>query len=183
MSSSVSSDNVDGGKQAAAALATAIGGKGDILVLQGVPGTSASRDRGKGFTERIAAATGIKVVASQPANFDRTQGLNVTTNLLQSHPDVVGIFAENDEMALGAAQALGAKAGKSVKIFGFDGTADGLKAVKNGTLVGTIAQQPKQLGKVAVETALKAVAGQQVASTVPVPVRSVTQANVAEFLK
>ncbi len=102
VTTSVSSDNVDGGRQAATALAKAIGEKGEILVLQGTPGTSASRDRGKGIDAGIAAFPNVKVVAKQPANFDRTQGLNVTTNLLQSHPNVVAIFAENDEMALGA---------------------------------------------------------------------------------
>ena len=65
------------------------------------------------------------------------------TNLLQAHPDVDGVFAENDEMALGAIKALGAKAGKSVKVVGFDGTPDGLKAVKDGTLYASVAQQPE----------------------------------------
>lgn len=183
VTSSVSSDNVDGGKQAAVALADAIGGKGDILVLEGVPGTSASRDRGKGFSEGLVAFPGIKVVGQQPADFDRTKGLNVATNLLQSHPGVVAIFAENDEMALGAVQALGARAGKEVKVFGFDGTQDGLKAVKAGTMVGSIAQQPKDLGKTAVEIAVKAADKQSVEKTVPVPVKAVTAANVDDYLK
>lgn len=183
VTTSVSSDNVDGGRQAAAALAEAIGGKGDILVLEGVPGTSASRDRGKGFTEGLAAFPDIKVVGQQPADFDRTKGLNVATNLLQSHPGVVAIFAENDEMALGAVQALGAKAGKEVKVFGFDGTQDGLKAVKAGTMVGSIAQQPKDLGKTAVEIAVKAADKQSVEKDVPVSVKVVTSANVDEYLK
>ncbi|MCE1178082.1 MAG: substrate-binding domain-containing protein [Micrococcales bacterium] len=183
VASSVSSDNVDGGKQAAEGLAKAIGEKGEILVLQGVPGTSASRDRGQGFTEGIKAFPNIKVVGKQPADFDRTKGLNVTTNLLQSHPGVVGIFAENDEMALGAVQALGAKAGQQVKVFGFDGTEDGLKSVKSGKMVGSIAQQPKELGKTAVEVALKAANKETIEKAVPVPVKSVTSANVAEYLK
>ncbi|AKT51600.1 substrate-binding domain-containing protein [Arsenicicoccus sp. oral taxon 190] len=183
VASSVSSDNVDGGKQAAKALAASISGKGEILVLQGVPGTSASRDRGQGFEEGIKAFPDIKVVGKQPADFDRTKGLNVTTNLLQSHPGVVAIFAENDEMALGAVQALGAKAGQQVKVFGFDGTADGLKAIKEGKMVGSIAQQPKELGKTAVQMALKAANKESVEKAVPVPVKSVTSANVAEYLK
>ena len=182
VATTVSSDNVAGGKQAAEALAKAVGEKGDIIVLQGVPGTSASRDRGQGFTEGIKAFPNIKVVAQQPANFDRTQGLNVATNLLQSHPGAVGIFAENDEMALGAVQALGAKAGADVKVFGFDGTADGLTAVKDDKMIGTIAQQPKELGKVAVENALKAIGGETLAEAVPVPVKTVSKENVNEFM-
>ncbi|GAB78604.1 ribose transport system substrate-binding protein [Austwickia chelonae] len=183
VNSLVSSDNVAGGKQAAEALAKAVGEKGEILVLQGVAGTSASRDRGQGFEEGIKAFPNIKVVSKQPANFDRTQGLNVTTNLLQSNPNIVGIFTENDEMALGAIQALGEKAGSAVKVVGFDGTADGLKAVKAGTMAATVAQQPKLLGEKAIELAMKLAKGEKVDKSVPVPVKTVETSNVDEFLK
>ena len=105
----------------------------------------------------------------------------MTTNLMQSNPDVVGIYAENDEMALGAIQSLGSKAGVDVKIFGFDGTEDGLKAVSNGTMVGTIAQQPKELGKKAVEAAVKAIKGESVEKTESIEVKTVTKGNVADF--
>ena len=181
VNSTVSSDNVAGGKQAAEALAEAMGGKGKVIVLQGVAGTSASRDRGKGFEEGIAAFPDIEVVAMQPANFDRAQGLDVATNLLESNADVTGIFAENDEMALGALQALGDRAGKDVFVVGFDGTEDGLKAVADGTMVATIAQQPAELGKVAVEQALKAIEGEELPAQQPVEVVTVTKDNVADF--
>lgn len=180
VASLVSSDNVQGGTLAAEALGKAMGGSGDVIVLQGVPGTSASRDRGQGFTQGVGSA-GLKVVAQQPANFDRAQGLNVATNLLQANATATGIFAENDEMALGAIQALGNRAGKEVKVFGFDGTDDALAAVEAGTMVGTIAQQPAELGKVAVETALKVVNGSTVEQKIPVPVKVVSKENVAEF--
>ncbi len=86
--------------------------QGSIVILQGTAGTSASRERGAGFAEGIKAYPGIKVVAKQPADFDRTKGLDVMTNLIQSHPGVTGVFAENDEMALGAVKALGSKAAR-----------------------------------------------------------------------
>ncbi|MFB7221517.1 ABC transporter permease/substrate-binding protein [Streptomyces sp. NPDC002596] len=177
----VASDNVAGGRLAAKALAEKLGGKGDIVVLQGTAGTSASRERGQGFTEGIKAYPGIKVVASQPADFDRTKGLDVMTNLLQSHPKVTGVFAENDEMALGAVKALGSKAGTSVDVVGFDGTPDGLKAVGTGTLYASVAQQPKELGKIAVQNAVEAARGKKVDSMVKVPVKVVTEKNVADF--
>ncbi|NEE33113.1 substrate-binding domain-containing protein, partial [Streptomyces sp. SID7982] len=94
----VASDNVAGGKLAADALADKLGGKGSIVILQGTAGTSASRERGAGFAEGLKAYPDIKVVAKQPADFDRTKGLDVMTNLIQSHPGVTGVFAENDEM-------------------------------------------------------------------------------------
>lgn len=181
VASFVASDNVAGGKQAAEALAAAIGEEGEILVLQGIAGSSASRDRGQGFEEGIAAFPNIKVVGKQTANFDRTEGLNVTTNLLQANPNIKAIFAENDEMALGAIEALGARAGEEVKVFGFDGTADGLAAVEDGKLEGTIAQQPDELGARAVEQAAAILDGETPEEEVPVEVVTVTNENVAEF--
>ncbi|MFE2209634.1 ABC transporter permease/substrate-binding protein [Streptomyces rubiginosohelvolus] len=177
----VASDNVAGGKLAADALADKLGGKGSIVILQGTAGTSASRERGAGFAEGLKAYPDIKVVAKQPADFDRTKGLDVMTNLIQSHPGVTGVFAENDEMALGAVKALGSKAGKSVSVVGFDGTPDGLKAVEAGTLYASVAQQPSELGKIAVQNAVKAAKDEKVASTVKVPVKVVTRENVADF--
>lgn len=180
VASFIASDNVAGGKQAAAELGKLLGGKGDIIVLQGTAGTSAARDRGQGFSEGMKAFPGVKVVAEQTANFDRTQGLDVTTNLMQAHSGVVGIFAENDEMALGAIKALGGKAGKAVKVCAFDGTADGISAVKAGTLNCTVAQLPKELGKLAVQQAVKAIEGKADAK-VPVKTTVVTTANAASF--
>jgi ribose transport system permease protein len=177
----VASDNIAGGKLGAKAMAEKLGGKGKIVILQGLAGTSASRERGAGFAEGLKDYPGIKVVARQPADFDRTKGLDVMTNLLQAHPDIQGVFAENDEMALGAVKALGSKAGKSVSVIGFDGEPDGLKAVANGTMYASVAQQPKELGRIAVENALKAAEGKKVDKTVMVPVKVVTKENVAGF--
>ncbi|KUL25929.1 substrate-binding domain-containing protein [Streptomyces regalis] len=177
----VASDNVTGGKLAAKSLAEKLGGKGTIVILQGQAGTSASRERGSGFAEGLKAYPGIEVVAKQPADWDRTKGLDVMTNLLQANPDIDGVFAENDEMALGAIKALGAKAGKSVQVIGFDGTADGLQAVEAGTLYASVAQQPTELGRIAVQNAVKAAEGDKVEKSVMVPVKVVTKENVAGF--
>ncbi|GHG04128.1 substrate-binding domain-containing protein [Streptomyces albogriseolus] len=177
----VASDNVEGGALGAKALAEKLGGKGTIVILQGQAGTSASRERGAGFAEGLKDYPGIKVVAKQPADFDRTKGLDVMTNLLQAHPDIDGVFAENDEMALGAIKALGSKAGTSVQVVGFDGTPDGLKAVRAGTLYASVAQQPSELGRIAVRNALRAVEGEKVEKMVKVPVKVVTKENVAGF--
>ncbi|MEV5429774.1 substrate-binding domain-containing protein [Streptomyces sp. NPDC052701] len=177
----VASDNVEGGRLGARALAEKLGGKGTVVVLQGQAGTSASRERGAGFAEGLKAYPGIEVVARQPADFDRAKGLDVMTNLLQAHPDVDGVFAENDEMALGAIKALGPKAGKSVQVVGFDGTPDGLEAVRAGTLYASVAQQPRELGRIAVDNALRAAEGRKTGELVKVPVKVVTRQNVAGF--
>ncbi|MFJ4786487.1 substrate-binding domain-containing protein [Streptomyces sp. NPDC088794] len=177
----VASDNVAGGELAAKTIAEKLGGSGKIVILQGQAGTSAARERAQGFSDGLKAYPGIQVVAQQPADFDRTKGLDVMSNLLQAHPDVQGVIAANDEMALGAIKALGSKAGKSVSVVGFDGTPDGLTAVKGGSLYASVAQQPTQLGKIAVENALKAIQGKKVQQTIKVPVKVVTKENVAGF--
>ncbi|MEW1847653.1 D-ribose ABC transporter substrate-binding protein [Nonomuraea angiospora] len=177
----VASDNVAGGRLAAQVLARLLGEKGDVAVLQGVPGTSASRDRGRGFDEGVAAYPDIKVVARQPADFDRAKGLDVMTNLIQSHPDLAGVFAENDEMALGAIKALGARAGQRVKVVGFDGTPDAIRAVRAGTLSATVAQQPRLLGQQAVDAAVKAAKGEDIPKAVAVPVKPATKENADQF--
>jgi ABC-type sugar transport system substrate-binding protein len=180
VASEVASDNVQGGSLAAIELGRAT--SGEVVHLQGIPGASASRDRGRGFEQGLNSG-GIKVVASQPADFDRAKGLDVMTNLLQSSPGLKGVFADNDEMALGAIKALGDRAGKDVQVVGFDGTPDGLKAVEAGTMAATVAQQPKVLGRKAVEQAVKAARGEAVQQVVDVEVKVVTKQNLAEFKK
>lgn len=179
--STIASDNVAGGRLAARTLAESLGGKGKVAFLEGQPGTSAARERGKGFEEGIRAYPGIEVVARQPADFDRTKGMDVMANMLQAHRDVTGVFAANDEMALGAAKALGSAAGKGVKIVAFDGTPDGIAAVRAGTLTATVAQQPKLLGRQAVDWAVRASKGEKLPARVKVPVVLVDRKNAAEF--
>jgi len=114
------------------------------------------------------------VLASQPADFDRTKGLNVMENLLAAHPTVQAVFAQNDEMALGAIRAVQA-AGKEVMIVGFDGTDDGKAAVAKGKLAATVAQQPALIGAIGVETADKVLKGQPVEKSIPVPLQVVSK--------
>ena len=181
VSSYIASDNVGGGKQAAKALSEAIHGEGEILVLQGKTGSSASRERGQGFDEGLKDSPNIKVVAKQTAEFERVKGLDVTTNLLQAHPNVKAIFAENDEMALGAIEALGDKAGKDVIVVGFDGVEDALKALKEGTMYASIAQQPADMAAQAVVEASKLLKGEAATKEMQVDVVTVTKDNVDKF--
>jgi ribose transport system substrate-binding protein len=181
VAATVASDNVSGGAKAAKELAKQLGEQGDVLVLRGQPGTSASRERGKGFTSAIKKYPDIEVVGKQSANFERAKGLDVTTNLLQAHPDVTGIFAENDEMALGAVKALGSRAGDQIKVVGFDGTPDGFKAIKKGTLNTSIAQQPAELGKMAVRNAIRKIQGGDPDKEITVPVVTVDKRNVGRY--
>ena len=150
-------------------------------MLQGKTGSSASRERGKGFDEGLKDSPNIKVVAKQTAEFERAKGLDVTTNLLQAHPNVKAIFAENDEMALGAIEALGSKAGKDVKVIGFDGAEDALKAIKDGRMYASIAQQPVKMAEQAVIEASKLLKGETATKKMQVEVVAATKENVDKF--
>jgi ribose transport system substrate-binding protein len=180
----IASDNVEAGKLAADALLKALNGSGKIAVLTGVPGASATNDRTKGFEQSLAANAGVTVVANQTAKFDRATALSVTEDILQAHPDIQGIFAENDEMALGAIQALTA-AGQhgNVLVTAIDGTDDGMKAIKAGTLLETIAQQPAFMGKTAVDYCVTLAGGGSVQSGfTPSPLIEINKDNVDQYL-
>ncbi len=171
--SHIASDNVAGGKMAGDFIAQKLGNGAKVIQLEGLAGTSAARERGEGFKQAIDEHK-FTVLASQPADFDRTKGLNVTENLLASKGEVQAIFAQNDEMALGALRAIGA-ANKKVLVVGFDGTDDGVKAVKSGKLAATIAQQPELIGSLGVETADKILKGEKVEAKIPVALKVVTE--------
>ncbi|WP_439241492.1 ribose ABC transporter substrate-binding protein RbsB [Lonepinella sp. BR2474] len=171
--SHIASDNVAGGKMAGDFIAEKLGNGVKIIQLEGTAGTSAARERGEGFKQAILAHQ-FDVLASQPADFDRTKGLNVMENLLQSKGSVQAVFAQNDEMALGALRAISA-ANKKVLVVGFDGTDDGVKAVESGKLAATVAQQPELIGSLGVETADKVLKGEKVETKIPVDLKVVTK--------
>ncbi|OOF85403.1 ribose ABC transporter substrate-binding protein RbsB [Rodentibacter ratti] len=171
--SHIASDNVAGGKMAGDFIAQKLGSGAKVIQLEGIAGTSAARERGEGFKQAIETHK-FNVLASQPADFDRTKGLNVTENLLASKAEVQAIFAQNDEMALGALRAVNA-ANKKVLIVGFDGTDDGVKAVKSGKLAATIAQQPDVIGSLGVATADKILKGEKVDAKIPVDLKVISE--------
>ncbi|WP_027823464.1 ribose ABC transporter substrate-binding protein RbsB [Laribacter hongkongensis] len=175
VASHVASDNVAGGKMAAEYLLEKIGNQGDVVELEGIPGASAARERGQGFHDVIDQAKDVKVVGRQPADFDRAKGLSVMENILQANKNVKGVFAHNDEMALGAVQALEAAGMKDVTVVGFDATDDAVNAVKAGKMSATVAQKPKLIGKTAVDAAKKIIDGQPVDKSLPVPLDLVKQ--------
>lgn len=174
--SHIASDNVAGGKMAAEFLCNAIGGKGNVVELQGIAGSSAARDRGQGFNEYMSASCpDAKIVAQQTANFNRDEGLTVFENILTAQPDIAGVFAHNDEMILGAIQAAEAAGRTGIVFVGFDAIDDAVKAVNDGTLAATVAQQPDLMGQLAVETAVKYLNGESVPASIPVALSLVTK--------
>lgn len=163
----IASDNAAGAKMATEYLIELIGEKAKVAELEGVPGASATIDRGAGFHE--VADKALDVVASQTANFNRAEGMTVMENILQSSGDIKGVFAHNDEMALGAIEAIAAS-GKDIKVIGFDATDDAVAAVKAGRMAATVAQKPDLMGVTAVQTAIKLMNGDTVEKSLPVEV-------------
>ena len=163
----IASDNVAGARMATEYLMELVGEGAKVAELQGVPGASATIDRGEGFHQ--VADKSLQVAASQTANFNRAEGMTVMENILQSDGTIKGVFAHNDEMALGAVEAVAAS-GKDIKIVGFDATDDAQKAVKDGKMAATVAQKPDKMGETAIETAVKIMAGETVEKSIPVEV-------------
>ena len=172
--SHIASDNVAGGDIASKFLIEMLNGKGNIVELEGVAGSSATRDRGQGFNDGIKGSE-FNIVAKQSADFDRTKGLTVMENIIQSKGDIDAVFAQNDEMALGAQKALEDAGMNGIIVVGFDATDDAVKAVKSGKMAATVAQQPDLIGSLGVETAIKVLNNENVDAFIPVELQLVTK--------
>lgn len=181
ITSFIGSDNVLGGRLAGDFVAQALNGKGKVAILEGVSGVDAAIQRKTGFLESLKGHPGVTVAASQTANWSRELGMNTAQTILLANPDLNAIFAANDEMALGALQAVRGRAGQPVLVVGFDAIDEALAAVEAGTLAGTVAQLPAQVGRLGVQTAMQLLGGETVSSEVSVPVQLITKDNVATF--
>jgi len=175
----VGSDNYEGGKLAGDYLVKVSGGKARVGILEGIPGHETGDSRLRGFSDATRAAPGIAIVASQPANWERDQGFNVFQNMLQAHPDIDSVFACSDLMALGALEAIAAagKAGK-IRVIGFDALDDAKKAIAAGTMEASVAQFPGEMGRLAVESAVKVIRGETLPANIDVKLELVTRDNV-----
>lgn len=155
ITSHIASDNIAGGEMAAEFVLNKLKDKEQINVveLQGIPGASATRDRGKGFHNILDKNDKVKFVSMQAADFDRQKGLQVMENIIQGNKNIDVVFAHNDEMALGAAKAI-KTSGIGALIIGFDGNDDAKDAVDNNEMGATVAQQPELLGALGVDLAV-----------------------------
>lgn len=165
----VASNNEEGGKMAAEYIIEQLGENAKVVELQGVPGASATRERGKGFDDYAEGK--LDILDQQSANFNRAEGLTVMENMMQAHSDIQGVFSQNDEMALGAAEAVGGNS--DIIIVGFDGTEDGLAAIADGKLAATIAQKPEEMGKLALQAAFDYFSGETVDERIDSPLELV----------
>ncbi|MET8249234.1 ABC transporter substrate-binding protein [Streptomyces sp. NPDC005202] len=180
----IGSDFVEQGKRAADQMIAATGGKGEIAILLGAAGNNVTTERTKGFEDRIKEmAPGLKIVFRQTGDFAREKGQSVTENLIQSKPGIKGIYAENDEMGLGAVNALkgaGKKPG-DVKIVTIDGTRNAVQAIVDGWIDGVIESNPR-FGPLAFQTLDTFTQGQKVAQDIVIQDSSYTKSNAKSDL-
>jgi ribose transport system substrate-binding protein len=174
----IGSDNYEGGKLAGEYVVTATGGKARIGILEGIPGHETGDSRLRGFRDAVSKSPAITIVASQPANWERDQGFNVFQNMLQAHPDIDTVFAASDLMALGAIEAIaaGGKTGR-IRVVGFDALDDAKKAIAAGTMEASVAQFPYEMGKAAVESAVKVMNGETLPADIMVKLEMITKAS------
>jgi ribose transport system substrate-binding protein len=173
--SHVASDNAQGGRVAADLLGAALGGHGTVAIID-QPEVTSVQDRVKGFRQELAAKyPGITIVADQPAGGDRAQAATVMDNLLQTYPNLGGVFGINDDSALGALGALKTSGNlNKVKIVGYDATPEARQAIDAGEMVGDPEQHPDQIGKLVVDQIHAYFNGQTPPKYIPVTVGAYT---------
>lgn len=142
----IGSDFVSQGKRAADAMIKETGGEGKVAILLGSSGNSVTTDRTTGFVDELGTAPGLEIVVQQTANFARTDGQTVMASLLQAHPEITAVYAENDEMGVGAVTAItaaGKNPGTDIKVISIDGTHDAVQLIVDGKYNGVIESNPR----------------------------------------
>ena len=181
--SQILSDNYSGCVALGQYFVEQVGETGNYIELLGLVADTNTWNRSKGFHSVVDRFPGLKMVAQQSAEFDRAKALEVLEALLQRNPDIVAVFCGNDAMAMGAYQALlAAKKADKVKVFGFDGADDAVRAVAEGKITATVMQFPKVIAQTAAEYADKYIKGERkFEQKVPVKVDLVTPDNVQKY--
>lgn len=181
----VGSDDIEAGKIALRFIEEKLDGKGNVVMIQGYMGQAAQIKREKGAHQVLQAAPGLNLLASQTAEWDRAAAMSLMENWIQSYgSEIDAVFAQNDEMGLGALKALeNAGLTDSVIVVSIDGISDALQAVKEGRMDATVFQDARGQGSIAVETAVKIVRGDTTyKEEVFIPFQLVTQSNVDKFI-
>ena len=180
----VGADNRRAGRLAGEHIVKLLSGRGKVAVIRGILGVRTHDDRLAGFREAIASSPGIQLVTVQPANSERAMGMSVMENILTSHPDLAAVFATNDQMALGAVEAVAARniTGR-VAVIGVDATKEAVAAVQKGNLAADVAMHPEALGRGTVEAAIHAALGEPLNKVIDTGETLVTKENAAEHLR
>ncbi len=176
-------ENYDAAKKVAEAMAQKLNGQGKVIILEGVPGAQSAMDLQAGTLDGLKAYPGIEVVASQTAKFQRAEAMKVMEDLLQRYPHIDAVLAANDEMALGAIEAIDA-AGKTGKILvsGLDANKDAVSAIAEGKMTISCDKRSYEQGYVGVESAVKLLKGEKLPERIVIDTVLVDKSNVSEYL-
>lgn len=179
----IGTDNRAGGALAARHIIATVG-QGPVALIHGVPGNQSQDDRAAGFEEALKQAPGARIVTKQPANSERSLGMTVMENILTAHPDLRAVFATNDQMALGAMEAVEARglSGK-IAIVGFDATQEAVRAIQEGKMSASVAQRPAEMGRRSVQAALDLIDGKNVEPRIDTGTELVTRENAASYVR
>ncbi|MDR1318110.1 MAG: sugar ABC transporter substrate-binding protein [Treponema sp.] len=173
----VAIENYDGGFLATTKLCELMGGSGGFILIEGVPGAQTSIDRVNGSRDALAKFPGVRLLATQSANYNRATAMNVVQNLLHAYPDAKAIFCCNDEMALGAVEAVEAAGRQGILIGGVDANADARQAIKDGKMTLSIDSQPYVQGYEGVKAAAQILRGETLKENIVPPIALVTKDN------
>lgn len=181
----VGSDDVESGRTAMKFIADKLGGKGNVVMMHGYMGQAAQIKREQGAREILKQYPNLKLIAHQTGEWDRAKSMSLMENWIQSYgKEINAVFAQNDEMGMGAVNALTTAGMKDkVVVVSIDAIPDALQAVKKGTLDATVFQNAEQQGANAIETAIKIVKGEKYEKQTLIPFQLVTKDNVASFMK
>jgi ribose transport system substrate-binding protein len=174
-------DVYQGGVTSAKILIKAMGGKGQVAEFQQVLGTSPQIARTKALADVMKDYPDVKLVAQIPHEGDNDKVVAAVGTLLSKYPDLKGMYVHGDPQALAASQACIAAGRKDIAIVGMGGSDDAIAAIKAGTLAGTSYQQPKEEGRSAVSLAIKALNGEKLEKSYPIPCPGITKENADQF--
>lgn len=178
----IGSNFVEQGHRAAKEMARVTGGTGKIAILLGASGNNVTTDRTQGFKDELANTKGLSVVAEQTGDFDRSKGQAVMEQLIQSHPDITAVYAENDEMGIGAVNALktaGKSPGKDVKLVSIDGTRNAVQLIVDGSYNAVVESNPR-FGNLAFQTLQQFEDGKEIPATVVISDDQYDETNAAQ---
>ncbi|KAA9347162.1 sugar ABC transporter substrate-binding protein [Larkinella humicola] len=181
----IGSDDVESGRIAMKFIAEKLGGKGNVVMMHGYMGQAAQIKREQGAREILKQYPNLKLIAHQTGEWDRAKAMSLMENWIQSYGTTINaVFAQNDEMGMGAVKALtDAGLKEKVIVVSIDAIPDALQAVKKGTLDATVFQNAEQQGAKAIETAIKIAKGEAYAKETLIPFQLVTKENLAKFMK
>ncbi len=173
-------DDYKVGRATAEALMKALGGKGNVVVIEGVKGSLSNQDRTRGLTDVAKSYPNVKILASQSGNFQRLNALQVMENLMQSFPQIDGVMAANDAMAIGAIEALDAANRKAI-VVGINGTKEAVDAVKAGKLLASGQADPFMQGCLATMMAIRHLRKQPIVAEMFLPPSVIDASNYKDF--